>query len=143
MVYSASKEYMEMLKSKVPSLGLLQTKVDRWLDQLEPPIVVVLHQQGVCPRSTGIAASLGSKLNIIVGASNIVGYKLGHSPFPKGFISSNGVAWVKAEQTGELLEHRALQAGTLTVPKGRHPPRVAILKDLELTRSQVWRREIE
>jgi hypothetical protein len=106
-------------------------------------VVVVLHQQGVYPRSTEIAASPGSKLNIIVGASNIVGYKLGHSPSPKGFISLNGIAWVNAEQTGEFLDHRALQVGALTVPKGRHPPRVAILKDLELTRSRAWRREIE
>ena len=142
-MYSVSNGQLERPKSKVPSSGLLQTKMDRWLEQLKPPIVVVaLHRQGVCPRLTEIAASPGSKLNIIVGTSNIVGYKLGHSP-PKGFISSNGIAWVKTEQTGELLDHRVLQAGTLTVPKGRHPPRAAILKDLELTRSQAWRREVK
>ena len=138
-----SKEYMETPKSKVPSLELLQMKMDRWLEQLEPPIVVALHRQGVCPRLTEIAASPGSKLNMIVGPSNIVGNKLGHSPSPKGFISLNGIAWVKAEQTGELLDHCALQAGKLTISKRRHPRGVAILEGLELTRSWLWRREVK
>jgi len=109
-------------KSKVPSSGLPQTKMDRRLEQLGPPIVVVvvvvLYQQGVYLRSTEIAASPGSKLNIIVGTSNIVGYKLGHSPSLKGFTSLNDTAWVKAEQTGELLEPRALQAVHSLSPKG-------------------------
>jgi hypothetical protein len=127
------EEQMETPKSKVPSSGVPQTKMDT---RLGPPIVVVVpHQQGVYPRPTETAVSPGSKLNIIVSSSIIVRYKLGHSPFPKGFNSLNGVAWGKPEQTGEFLDHRALQAGTLTFSKGRHPRRVAMIEALELTRS--------